>query len=317
MKIKKIKKIKYNGDVFNLRIESEDGLNHNYIANGILVSNCHQSHSKSIKEVISKCTKSKYRFGLSGTLTNRNSAEHLTIQQYLGPLIMEISPKFLFDNKYATPVSIKVVKMDWLDDHLKQKLYDLRNVKKSNDADKLEGNEIFNIERKLVISSDKRINYIVNFISKTSKNSLVLFQSVGEGYGKRIYDQLREIQSEKEIYYIDGDTDPNLRDFYKSKMEEGNNKILVASFMTLSTGVSIKNLHNIFLAESYKSEVLIKQSLGRGMRLYEGKEIVNIIDFVDDFSWSDSSNYLMKHSLERIEIYKREGFVYKVYELKL
>jgi type I site-specific restriction endonuclease len=92
---------------------------------------------------------------------------------------------------------------------------------------------------------------------------------------------------------------------------------MVASFGTLSTGVSVKNIHNIFLVESYKSEVLIKQSLGRGMRLYEGKERVNIIDFVDDFSYNGSMNYLMKHSLERIEIYKREKFEYKTYEITL
>jgi superfamily II DNA or RNA helicase len=225
---------------------------------------------------------------------------------------MEISPKFLFDNKYATPVAIKIVKMNWVDDDIKKKLYDLRKNKTE-----IEGSELFGIERKLVVSSDKRLNYIVDFISKTSKNSLVLFQSVGEGYGKRIYDLLREIQADKEIYYIDGDTDPQQRDFFKNRMEEGVNKIMVASFGTLSTGVSMKNIHNIFLTESYKSEVLIKQSLGRGMRLYEGKEKVNIIDFVDDFSWDGSDNYLMKHSNERIEIYKREKFDYRIYTVTL
>jgi hypothetical protein len=53
------------------------------------------------------------------------------------------------------------------------------------------------------------------------------------------------------------------------------------------------------------------------MRLYEGKEKVNIIDFVDDFSFEESANYLMKHSLERIEIYKREKFEYKMYSVNL
>jgi superfamily II DNA or RNA helicase len=157
----------------------------------------------------------------------------------------------------------------------------------------------------------------VDFIAKTSKNSLVLFQSVGEGYGKRIYEYLREVQADKEVFYIDGDTEPERRDYYKTKLEEGANKVMVASFGTLSTGVSVKNIHNIFLVESYKSEVLIKQSLGRGMRLYEGKERVNIIDFVDDFSYNGSMNYLMKHSLERIEIYKREKFEYKTYDVTL
>ena len=86
-------------------------------------------------------------------------------------------------------------------------------------------------------------------------------------------------------------------------METGENKVLIATYGTFSTGISINNLHNIFLVESYKSEVLIKQSLGRGMRKMEGKEKVNIIDFVDDFSTVGYKNYLMKHSEARIAIY--------------
>lgn len=277
----------------------------------IFVDESHQGSSKSIKEVISKCRKARYRFGLSGTFTNRKSAEFLTIQQFLGPLVMEISPNFLFENKYATPVSIKVVKMDWLDPEIKEKLADLRTNKTE-----VEGNDLFNIERRLVVGSERRLNFVVDFINKTSKNSLVLFQSVADGYGKRIYDQLREIQSDREVFYIDGDTDPMQRDYFKGQMESGSNKIMVASFGTLSTGVSIKNIHNIFLCESYKSEVLIKQSLGRGMRKLEGKEKVNIIDFVDDFSYNGSANYLLKHSKDRIDIYKREKFEYRIFQVK-
>jgi len=276
----------------------------------IFVDECHQSSANSIKKVLSLCKDSKWRFGLSGTLANKNTAEYLTIQQFLGPLIMEISPKFLFDNKYATPVSIKIVKMNWLDDEVKEKLSRLKENK-----NEIEGTEIFNIERKLVINSQKRLDYVLDFILKTSKNCLVLFQSVGEGYGKRLYDGIRERTAEREVYYIDGDTEPSKREVFLNRMEEGQNRVLVASFGTLSTGISVKNIHNIFLTESYKSEVLIKQSLGRGMRLFEGKEKVNIIDFVDDFSWNGKENYLMKHSRERIEIYKKEQFDYKIYEI--
>jgi superfamily II DNA or RNA helicase len=277
----------------------------------VFVDEGHQGSSKSIKEIISKCKDSRYRFGLSGTFTNRKSAEYLTIQQFLGPLVMEISPKFLFDNDYATPVAIKIVKMNWLEDDIKEKLADLRKNKTE-----VEGNDIFNIERKLVVGSERRLKFVVDFVKRTSKNSLVLFQSVADGYGRRIYDLLREVQAEKEVFYIDGDTDPQVRDHIKAKMEQGTDKILVASFGTLSTGVSIKNIHNIFLCESYKSEVLIKQSLGRGMRKFAGKEKVNIIDFVDDFSWGGSQNYLLKHSTERIEIYRRENFEYKIFDVK-
>jgi hypothetical protein len=49
----------------------------------------------------------------------------------------------------------------------------------------------------------------------------------------------------------------------------------------------------------------------------EGKEKVNVIDFVDDFSSGKYENYLMRHSKARIDIYKRERFEYKVFNVKL
>ena len=278
----------------------------------VFVDEAHHTNSNSIKKIVSHCMHSKWRFGLTGTLTKRGTADYLTIQQFLGPLVVEIPPSFLFDNNYATPVSIKVVIMDWLEKEYKEKLADLK-LNNNN----LEGNEIYNIERKLVIESKKRLNYVVDFISKTSKNSLVLFQSVKDEYGKQIWNLIREKNNDKEVFYVDGDTDEGLREEYKSRMGGGNNKILVATYGTFSTGISINNLHNIFLVESYKSEVLIKQSLGRGMRKMEGKEKVNVIDFVDDFTTPKYQNYLVKHGNARMEIYKKEGFEYRIFNIKL
>jgi superfamily II DNA or RNA helicase len=278
----------------------------------VFVDEAHHTNSMSIKKIMAKCMHTGWRFGLTGTLTKRGSADHLTIQQFLGPVIVEISPEFLFRHKHATPVSIKVVILDWLDESIKEKLANLKHS-----GANLEGNEIYNIERKLVIESEKRLNYVVDFISKTSKNSLVLFQSVKDEYGKQIWNRLREITYNKEAFYVDGDTDENLREEYKTRMATGENKVLVATFGTFATGISINNLHNIFLVESYKSEVLIKQSLGRGMRKMEGKEKVNIIDFVDDFSSPKYVNYLMKHGDARIQIYKNEHFQYKIFKVKL
>jgi len=278
----------------------------------VFVDEAHHTNSMSIKKIVSKCMTSSWRFGLTGTLTKRGTADHLTVQQFLGPVVVEISPKFLFDQNHATPVSIKIVVMDWLDQDYKEKLADLKL-----NSNNVEGNEVYNLERKLVIESKKRLNYVVDFISKTSKNSLVLFQSVKDEYGKQIWNLLREKTRDKEAFYVDGDTDENLREEYKSRMAKGSNKVLIATYGTFSTGISINNLHNIFLVESYKSEVLIKQSLGRGMRKMEGKERVNIIDFVDDFTTPRYENYLMKHSRSRIEIYKKENFEYKIFKVKL
>lgn len=278
----------------------------------VFIDEAHFTNSNSIKKIMSNCMHTGWRFGLTGTLTKRGSADHLTIQQFLGPVLVEISPDFLFRNNYATPVSIKVVILDWLSTEYKDKLAEL----KVNSVD-MEGNDLYNLERKLVISNKTRLKYIIDFINKTTKNSLVLFQSVKDEYGKSIWNGIREINPVKEAFYVDGDTSEPLREEYKSRMESGENKVLIATYGTFSTGISINNIHNIFLVESYKSEVLIKQSLGRGMRKMDGKEKVNIIDFVDDFSSKGYKNYLMKHSEVRIGIYRNENFEYKIYRVTL
>ena len=278
----------------------------------VFIDEAHHTNSTSIKKIMSNCMHTGWRFGLTGTLTKRGSADHLTIQQYLGPVLVEISPDFLFRNNYATPVAIKIVILDWLSAEYKDKMAELKSS-----SEKMEGNDLYNLERKLVISNKARLNYIVDFINKTSKNSLVLFQSVKDEYGRNIWNGIRETNSSKEAFYVDGDTNEQLREEYKSRMETGENKVLIATYGTFSTGISINNLHNIFLVESYKSEVLIKQSLGRGMRKMEGKEKVNIIDFVDDFSTVGYKNYLMKHSEARIAIYKNENFDYKIFRITL
>ena len=125
----------------------------------VFVDEAHHTNSMSIKKIVSNCMHSKWRYGLTGTLTKRGTADYLTIQQFLGPLVVEIPPSFLFDNNYATPIHIKVVVLDWLDPEYKEKLADL----KLNHGN-VEGTEIYNIERKMVVESRKRLNYVVDFI---------------------------------------------------------------------------------------------------------------------------------------------------------
>ena len=81
---------------------------------------------------------------------------------------------------------------------------------------------------------------------------------------------------------------------------------------TLSTGVSIKNLHNIIFAEGFKAEQRIIQSIGRSLRLHDSKEIASIFDLVDIYTEETSSNALFRHGLERREMYKKHQYPFKI-----
>ncbi len=276
----------------------------------VCVDEAHQAKTTSIKNVLEKCKDSRIRFGLSGTMQMDESADYFTITALLGPMVNTISPKFLFREGYATPIKVKIFKLDYLQNDLKEKLYSVRRGKQ------MEGSQVLALEKNIVIQNKARFDFVVNLICKTTRNSLVLFSNIKDGYGKRIYDAIRE-NSDKICYYVDGGVSKEHREYYKKDMEDGENKALVASFTTFSTGISIKNIHNIFFLESYKSEIIVKQSIGRGMRLLEGKDSVNIVDIVDDFSFERHDNYLYKHGKARLEFYKQYTDQIKIHSIRL
>lgn len=279
----------------------------------VCVDEAHHAQASSIKKILINCYDSRYAYGLSGTMLQDGSTEALTVQAYLGPQVNNISANFLIQNKFATAIFVKHVRLNYLEHEARVKLEQLRSRKSE-----IEGSKMLELEKRLVIENRARFLFVCDFIIRSTKNSLVLFQNVKDQYGRKIYDYIRENTSDKEVFYVDGGTGIDLREDYINRMEHGENKILIASFGTFSTGISVNNIHNVYFVESYKSERIIRQSVGRGMRLFEGKERVNIIDFVDDFSLTQSSkNYLLKHGEERLKIYTQQGFPFKKYSIQL
>ena len=87
-------------------------------------------------------------------------------------------------------------------------------------------------------------------------------------------------------------------------------KILIASFGTFSTGISVKSLANVIFADSFKSEQVIVQAIGRILRLHETKDQATVFDIVDVFdkNLKHQSNVLYKHYLARKEFYDKRQY---------
>jgi superfamily II DNA or RNA helicase len=263
-----------------------------------------------------KCHNADYKFGLTGTLPKEGSCDSFTIQSYLGPKVYELHSADLINAGNATPVHVIGIELDYLSQKMKKSLYDLRNVP----GDEKDGAKLLNLEKDTAREDRKRFKYICETIAKSTKNSLVLFGDIKNSYGRSIYDWLRE-NTEKNAYYIDGGTKADNREYYKHKMEEEEDVILVASVGTFSEGIDILNVHNIYIVESNKSEYIVRQILGRGMRLMPGKEVIQVIDFSDNYQYGtdkyQKKNYLMRHAEERERIYKEKKFPFKRFKVKL
>lgn len=281
----------------------------------VCIDECHYAQAGSIQNILKKCVNADIRFGLSGTARiSDDSAEAFSVFGLLGPLIHKISVDFLFQYNYVAGVTIKMIYLDYLDEQTKDALSKLKKSKK------VDGSVLFNHERQLVLNNQLRFDFLIKFLLNLKKNTLVLFQSVKQKYGKKIYSTLRELVDNKtQVYYIDGQISKDVREYYRKEFDakDGFRKILVASFGCFSQGIDIKNISYIFLVESYKSEIIILQSIGRGMRLADNKDKVTIIDLIDDYHKDSYSNYLLKHSFIREQLYRNENFKIQKYRIRL
>ena len=91
----------------------------------------------------------------------------------------------------------------------------------------------------------------------------------------------------------------------------------MASYGTFSTGINIRNLHNVIFGHPAKSRIRNLQSVGRVLRKAEGKDKATLFDISDDLSWKKHKNFSLRHFFERVKIYNTEKFDYKLRSIKL
>jgi superfamily II DNA or RNA helicase len=118
-------------------------------------------------------------------------------------------------------------------------------------------------------------------------------------------------------FYVYGGTDVSDREAIRGIVEKSKNAIIVASFGVFSTGINIKNLHNIVFASPSKSQIRVLQSIGRGLRQADNNQDTKLVDLADDLSWESEKNFTLKHSAERIKIYTKEQFDFKIHKVQI
>lgn len=249
------------------------------------------------------------RFGVSGTFPSDESLEILTIQSVLGPNVTKIEASTLVQSGTITPMTIKVVILNHSTSEVNERLNYIKKMGGGADA--------FRLEKEFMQNSDKRIEFIKKLVEKCDSNTLLLFHTIE--YGTKIFNKLKEELKDKDIYYIDGEVNNKQREAIKKEMEKTDDKvkILCASFGTLSTGVSINAIFNVIFADSFKSEQIIIQSIGRALRKHDEKKVATIFDIVDVFDPVNMNNILYKHYKEREKFYKNRKYPYKEIKMNL
>jgi superfamily II DNA or RNA helicase len=121
----------------------------------------------------------------------------------------------------------------------------------------------------------------------------------------------------REVVFVHGDVGADDREAIRKRAEQCDNMIIIASYGTFSTGVNIKNLHNIIFSSPSKSRIRNLQSIGRGLRKSDTKTHAVLYDIADDLTYKSRQNHTLLHFAERMKIYNEEKFEYKIYTVKL
>lgn len=276
----------------------------------VITDEAHQGNAKTIQTILKSTFGKAYcRFGVSGTFPPDDSCEILSLQSLLGPKVSVVSADELRKKGIITPMKIKAFILNHDNAMYQERLKEIRKSGNGKDA--------FLIEKEFIQNSDKRLELIKFIIEKCDNNTLLLFHTID--YGKKLLDYLSKHVPDKDFYYIDGEVSGKKREEIKQIMEITGDrpKVLIASFGTLSTGVSIKAIFYILFADSFKSEQIIIQSIGRGLRLHGDKDKLIVFDLVDVFAQDDFSNILYSHFKQRLEFYDNRKYPYDIIKRNL
>ncbi len=264
----------------------------------VLGDEAHQFKAKSLTTILTGCKDAKYRIGTTGTLDGTQTHK-LVLEGLFGPVYKATSTSELIARKELADFKIKCLILKYSDEICKQS--------KSWD---------YNQEIEYIVMNRARNDFIKNLALSLEGNTLILFQFV-EKHGKDLFNIIKEKSNKRETFFVFGGTDVETRESIRSITEKEKNAIIVASYGTFSTGVNIRNLHNIIFASPSKSRIRNLQSIGRGLRKGDNKEQAILFDLVDDMRINKHVNFTLKHFIERVKIYDEEKFSYKFYNINL
>lgn len=255
----------------------------------VIGDEAHQFKSKSLINIMSNLHNAKYRFGFTGTLDG-SQTHKLVLEGLFGPTYKLIKTDELIKQGFLSKLKIKVLLLK-------------HEPKKFN---------VYEEEVQYLIGNSRRNNFIKNLVLDLKGNTLVLFSRVST-HGEPLYEIInKDGNKNRKIFFIHGGIDTDERELVRKITEEESNAIIIASYGTFSTGINIKNLHNVVFASPSKSRIRNLQSIGRVLRKGKEKLSATLYDIADDMTHNSTRNYTLNHLVERIKIYNEENFDYEI-----
>ena len=260
----------------------------------IIGDEAHLFKSKSLITIMTHLHHTKFRFGFTGTLDGTQTHKWV-LEGLFGPSYKIIRTDELIEKGYLSKLNIKILTLK----------HQFRKFDNYED------------EIQYLISHEKRNNFIKNLTLNLKGNTLVLYSRV-ETHGEILCNLINKDKNEdRKCFFIHGAVNVKEREEVRRITEDESDAIIIASYGTFSTGINIKNLHNVIFASPSKSRIRNLQSIGRVLRKGNNKVKATLYDVADDVSKNSCRNYTLNHLIERIKIYNEENFNYELITINL
>ncbi|ADI30166.1 EcoAI/FtnUII family type I restriction enzme subunit R [Methylotenera versatilis] len=244
----------------------------------IIIDECHRGGAndegnwRSILEYFSPAV----QLGLTATPKRKDNVDTYA---YFGEPVYVYSLKEGINDGFLTPFKVKQIATT-MDEYI-YALGDGVVVQGEAEPGRLYKESDFNRTIKIPAREQYRVKLFMDLINQREK-TLVFCAS--QEHALEVRDYINQIKTSKDPDYCVRVTaaDGALGDQYLKAFQDNDNAIptILTTSQKLSTGVDARNVRNIVLMREVNSMIEFKQIIGRGTRLYDGKDYFTIYDFV-------------------------------------
>jgi len=260
----------------------------------VIGDEAHLFKAKSLTSIMNKLYDCKYRVGFTGTLDGMQT-NRLVLEGVFGTVDKVTRTEKLIKEGHLSEFEIKVLILK----------HDPREF------------DTYQQEMDYLVEHENRSKFIRNLVCDLTGNTLVLFNYV-ERHGMPLFELINnKVGDNRLVFLVHGGIDTEDREKARQIAETTNDSIIVASYGTFSTGINIRNLHNVVFASPSKSKIRNLQSIGRVLRRGDHKSKAVLYDIADDISKGSKRNYTLNHLVERIKIYNEENFNYEFIDVRI
>ena len=207
--------------------------------------------------------------------------QNINTYQYFGEPVYKYSLKEGINDGFLTPFKVKRIKTT-LDDYIYTS--DDQIIEGEIEEGRLYTEPDFNKIIEIKAREAKRVQI---FMDEANQNEKAIIFCATQEHAAAVRDLINQYKQSNNPNYCVRVTanDGEIGDQFLREFQDNEKTIptILTTSQKLSTGVDARNIRNIVLMRPINSMIEFKQIVGRGTRLFDGKEFFTIYDFVDAY----------------------------------